>query len=513
MSKSLSRRSMLKGSLVAAAAVSVPWTAKSWAAVVGANEDIRIATIGLNGRGKSHTDAWSKMKGVRLVGLCDCDVDVLQKEKERLMGGGRSRGNRSASAATKPSTRPTEEAQAAERPLQLELYKDLRKVIDSKDIDAVSIATPNHWHSLAAIWALQAGKDVYVEKPVSHGVWEGRQLVNAARKYDRICQTGTQSRSSAAIREAIDWVREGNIGKIKVSRGLCYKRRGAIGRAENESQVPGTVDYNLWSGPAAQEKPLHRVHFHYDWHWFWAYGNGDIGNQGIHQMDIARWALGKDHLSPKVFSVGGRFGYGYKDDGETPNTQFAVHDYGDSLLIFEVRGLPAFPGASGMDKYRNESVGNIIECEGGYVTMPEGVVARDNDDKVIKTFKDKGEDHFGNFIKAVRSRRREDLNADILEGHLSSALCHTSNISYRLGQEAKPREVFDAIKSDKAALETFRRFNEHLEMNDVSIVTDKATLGPVLTMDPKTERFEDNEDANKLLRRDYRAPFVVPESV
>jgi predicted dehydrogenase len=416
------------------------------------------------------------------VALCDADSDVLEKEAQKLRTAGNS----------------------------VECTTDLRKILDNKNIDAVSTATPNHWHALLSIWAVQAGKDVYVEKPVSHNVWEGRKIVEAARKHDRIVQTGTQSRSNDAIREAIAWVKAGNLGKIQVSRGLCYKPRPSIGKVSGPQPVPAAVDYDLWSGPAPKG-PLMRARLHYDWHWVWPTGNGDLGNQGIHQMDIARWALGKPTLSPRVVSVGGRLGY--VDDGETPNTQFVVHDYGDTLLIFEVRGLPATPGAKEMDKYRTQSVGNIVECEGGYLA---GTTAFDKDGKEIRTFTGKGDGeggHFGNFIKAVRSRKSSDLNADILEGHLSSALCHTGNVSYKLGRAATPEEIRESIKGDKAAVETLERFQAHLAANKVDLKVDRATLGAHLKMDPKTERFIGNDKANAMLTREYRAPFVVPEKV
>jgi hypothetical protein len=224
-------------------------------------------------------------------------------------------------------------------------------------------------------------------------------------------------------------------------------------------------------------------------------------------MDIARWALGKAELSPRILSVGGRLGY--VDDGETPNTMFTIHDYGDSLLIFEVRGLPANAGVTEMDKYRGQSVGHVIECEGGYLA---GSVAHDSDGKAIKTFKG-SEDHKANFIKAVRSRKPSDLNAEILEGHLSSALCHTSNISYRLGKQTSQDELKEALKTNPAALETLARFEEHLAANNVKLDVTKATLGQFLEMDGKAEKFIKNAKADALLTRDYRKPFVVPETV
>ena len=247
---------------------------------------------------------------------------------------------------------------------------------------------------------------------------------------------------------------------------------------------------------------------HYEWHWIWNYGNGDVGNQGIHQMDVARWFLGEPGLPRHTFSVGGRVGY--EDDGETPNTQFVVHDYGDALLIFEVRGLPARSEAREMDRYRTQSVGYVIECEGGYLGGP---VAYDNQGKEIKKFAGQGESHHANFIRAIRSRKPSDLNAEILEGHLSSALCHTGNISYRLGRQARPEEIREALKADNAACETLDRFREHLAANRVDLNATRATLGIFLEMDPKEERFKSNEKANALLTPQYRAPFVVPGKV
>ncbi|HEX8911658.1 MAG TPA: Gfo/Idh/MocA family oxidoreductase, partial [Humisphaera sp.] len=519
MKTPLSRRSFLKGSaaVAAASAAGLPgFTARSYAAVVGSNEDIRIAVIGFNSRGNSHIDAFSKMKGVRLVGLCDADDKVLEKGLARLETGGGKK------PTSKPSTRPVasakkrqemaggpdEEPKAPEKPkVKVVGYTDLRRVMDNKEIDAISTATPNHWHSLIVVWGCQAGKDVYVEKPVSHNVWEGRQAVEAARKYNRIVQTGTQSRSNSALKEAYEWVQKGGLGKIKVARGLCYKRRGTIGKVDGELKIPENIHYDLWAGPSPMD-PVRRKAFHYDWHWQWAQGNGDLGNQGIHQMDTARWALGKPFLSPKVMSVGGRFGY--EDDGQTPNTQFVVHDYGDSMLIFEVRGLPKETGSGSMDQYKKQSVGTVVECEDGYLVdsgYSSSPMAYDNKGEFIKKFsleKAGGEgDHFANFIKAVRSRKVEDLHADILEGHLSSALCHTGNISYRLGKEVGQEEVAAAVKSNKAAAETYERLVEHLEKNKVSLKESKPTLGAFLQMDPKTERFigDHAEDANKLLTR------------
>ena len=473
--------------LTQSAATGVFYIAKTSWAQKSPGDTINIGVIGFGGRGGSHISGYrsigKKEGGVRVAALCDVDKAVL--EKKGL-------------------------AQFKDEKMQPTGYTDLRKLFENKDIDAVSIATPNHWHSLATIWAIQAGKDVYVEKPVSHNVWEGRQMVNAARKYKKMVQTGTQSRSSrAGIFEAVKWVQAGNLGKIKLARGLCYKRRQSIGKTDGAQKIPDTVDYDLWCGPAPKDE-LRRAKLHYDWHWQWAYGNGDLGNQGIHQMDIARWFLGDMELSPRVWSVGGRLGY--EDDGQTANTQIIYHDYEKAPLIFEVRGLPASKNSKDMDKLKGAGVGVIVECENGYVVVPNytGATAYDKDGKEIKSWKG-SDDHFKNFIDACRSRRHEDLHADILEGHLSSGLCHTGNISYRLGHKEKPDAILEKIKGDKFASESYERMKDHLAKNEVDITKDQLTIGPSLKFDPKTERFVDNDAANALVKDKYREPFVVPE--
>ncbi|MGV3663198.1 MAG: Gfo/Idh/MocA family protein [Prosthecobacter sp.] len=503
----LNRRSFLTQSV--AASTGVFYIAKTSWAQKSPGDTMNVAVIGFGGRGGSHISGYKKLgnEGVRVAALCDVDqkilgkaVDSFDKEKQKVTG-----------------------------------YTDLRKLLENKDIDAVSIATPNHWHALATIWAVQAGKDVYVEKPVSHCVWEGRQMVKAARKYGKIVQTGTQSRASReGIGAAVKFVQDGNLGKILVSRGLCYKRRASIGKAEGEQPVPDTIDFDLWCGPSPK-LPLTRKRLHYDWHWTWAYGNGDLGNQGIHQMDIARWFLGEMELSPNVWSVGGRLGY--EDDGETANTQIIYHGYEKAPLIFEVRGLAdskdgknmdklmqtskgvkfqPLPGKDGKEGVNGAGVGVIVECEGGTVVVPNysGAIVFDKDGKEVKKFEGTS-DHFKNFIEVCRSRRVEDLNADILEGHLSSALCHTGNISHRLGKKHVPGEILEQIKGDPLGAEAFERMQAHLGKNEVDLKKDMLTLGPVLKMDGKTERFtgDGTDAANAMLKNKYREPFVVPEEV
>ncbi len=476
--KTITRRHFIKSAAISAATVTL--TARSFSQVSGANEAIRVAVVGFKGRGGDHISGLKKIPGVRITALCDVDKEVLEAGKQKIQ--------------------------------DVETYTDIRKLLESKNVDAVSIATPNHWHALGAIWAIQAGKDVYLEKPVSHNVWEGRKIVEAAKKYNKIVQSGTQSRSSlTGIKAAVEFVRKGNLGKILVSRGLCYKRRDSIGKVDAPQPIPSNIDYDLWCGPA-QKLPLMRKRLHYDWHWVWNTGNGDLGNQGIHEMDVARWFLGVMELSPRVLSIGGRLGY--IDDGETPNTLIVYHDYPEAPLIFEVRGLPDKKGSRNMDKYKGAQIGIVIECENGHVTVPSysSAIAYDKDGKVIQEFKG-AEDHYVNWIKAVRSRKVQELNANILEGHLSSALCHTGNISCILGKKKDPNDIREEIKSDSLLNEAFGRMVEHLAANEVDVKTDKLTLGAPLKMDPKTEKFIGNNDASALLTRNYRAPFIVPEKV
>lgn len=476
----LNRRKFIYGATAGVAGV---LSAKSWSQVARANSDIRVAVVGFKGRGGDHIGNFRKINGVRVAALCDADQEVLGNEM-----------NKSGSATATP-------------------YTDIRRLLEDKDIDVVSIATPNHWHALGAIWAIQAGKDVYVEKPVSHNVWEGRKIVEAARKYNKIVQTGTQSRSQPATQEAIKFIQEGKLGKLKTVRGLCYKRRASIGKVDGPQQIPSNINYDLWCGPAPIE-PLMRKNLHYDWHWVWNSGNGDLGNQGIHQMDIARWIHGSDELSPAVFSIGGRLGY--EDDGQTPNTQIVYHAYKDVPLIFEVRGLPKSTEENKvMDTFKGANVGNVAHCEGGDVIFTGNysrVVAQDKDGAEIKKFEG-GANHYENFIKAVRSRKHTDLNADILEGHLSSALCHTGNISYRLGTKQSPDEIKDEIKRNDVAQEALDRMLEHLADNGVDLKQTPLTMGQFLRMDPKKETFIRNKAASEMLTRRYREPYVVPEKV
>ncbi len=476
----LNRRDFLKDSAIVAAALAQTSflnktvAAEEKTAKKEVGDQLRVAVVGVHGRGKEHVRGFAGKNGCVITTICDADEAVI--------------GDAMKSAEKAQGKMP-------------KYVQDIRKVVEDKNIDIISIATPNHWHALAAIWALQNGKDVYVEKPVSHNVSEGRRIVEAARKYNRLCQAGTQSRSGVGLKEAMAYLHDGKLGKVKLARALCYKPRGSIGKVKGEQPIPATVDYDLWCGPAPK-KPLMRAHLHYDWHWQWDYGNGDLGNQGIHEMDKARWGLNKNEMPQSVVSVGGRFGY--EDDGETANTQICVYDYGESQLIFEVRGLKTA-------EFQGAKIGNIFYGSEGYMVVPDysKAIVFSPKGEELKRFTG-GEDHFGNFVKAVRSRKQSDLNADILEGHLSSALCHLGNISYRLGKEEPFNKNSKAFGDNKEAAETFLRMEDHLKDNSVKLDETKYRVGRTLKIENKTESFVNDKEADAMLTREYRKGFEVP---
>src|SRR5439155_10363430 len=456
----LTRRRFLQSTLAAAATVTIAGT-KSTGRVLGANEVLRVAVAGLHGRGGAHIDGLAGMRDVQVTYLIDPDSRTFAARTARVQKLG---GNMPRTTA------------------------DIRTALEDRNLDIVTIATPNHWHSLMTIWACQAGKDVYVEKPCSHNVREGRIAVEMARRHNRIVQHGTQSRSSASWQRVVEVIRSGKLGRLRVARGLCYKRRDSIGTRENEA-APKEVNFNLWLGPAA-ERPFNRNLVHYNWHWFWDFGNGDIGNQGVHQMDIARWGIANATLPRSVLTLGGRFGY--TDQGETPNTQISFMDFGETQLIFEVRGLRT-------GDLQGQGIGNIFYLEEGTIAgsqfYPRGQNQPAPLPEVNVPARPGGGNHFANFIAAVRSRRREDLNADILEGHYSSALCHLANISYRLGDNA----VFDrqtrAFGDNREAAETLTRLEEQLfkpaSEGGNGLPQDGQTyrVGRRLVFDAQAERF------------------------
>jgi len=464
------RRAFLKSSGIAAAGFMTAASAKK---VLGANDRIRVAVIGVRGRGWDHVKGYKTIPGIEIAYFCDIDENVLQKrlaDAEKM-------------EIPKPQT-----------------YVDVRKLLEDKNVDAVSIATPNHWHSLMGIWAAQAGKDIYIEKPCSHNWWEGHQLVKAIEKHKVICQHGSQCRSSAAVCEGIEKVQSGLLGNVYMARGLCYKWRASIGHAAPEP-VPAGVNYDLWTGPAPM-KPFTKNRFHYNWHWIWDTGNGDLGNQGIHEVDLARWGLGVT-LPTKVTALGGHFLF--DDDQQTPNVltvayEFKTADAKTKMMNFEVRGwmtnheagigTSQFSGggvpeaglgkASGKQKESlgpsssaPSTIGNLYYGSKGYLAISnydayKSFLGEENQEGPERHAPVSNE-HFVNFIDCMRSRKAENLHAPILEGHLSATLVHLANASYRLGR--------------------------------------------TINFDPQTESVLNDPEATRMLKGTYRAPFTVPERV
>jgi predicted dehydrogenase len=419
----------------------------------GANDRIRVGIVGVGGRGQTHIQSIHELgsENVELAALCDCQEKNLQ---------------RSAAAYEKLSGK------------KATTYADLRKLLDDKSIDAVTFATPNHWHSLGAIWACQANKDAYVEKPGSHNLFEGRKMVEAARKYKRIVQHGTQCRTSPNIREGIAQLKQGVIGRVYMARAVIYKIKNSLGRHKTEPTPPG-LDWDLWLGPAPQQ-PFSQVRLH-GWHYLWDFGNGQLGNQGVHQLDIIRWGLGIDTLPTQVQAMGGHLVH--EDDQETPDTLSVAYRFGDRklLAVVEVRNWYTNEEAGMGDKYpfvdHQNVVGVIFLGSEGYMILPDyssyrtflGKSRRPGPSKVVEGNPMMDTDHFRNWIAAVRSRKPEDLNAEILQGHLSSAMNHMANIAYRTQR--------------------------------------------TLQFDPNTERFASDDEANRMLTRAYRAPYLVPSNV
>jgi len=387
-------------------------------------------------------------------------------------------------------------------------------VLDDRNVDVVILSVPDHWHGLMTVWACQAGKHVYVEKPASHNIWEGQKMIEAARKYGRVVGVGSQERSDVGLLAFAEYLKGGQLGKVRHARAISYGLRESIGKVNGPQPIPATCDYSLFQGPAPLT-PLMRQNLHYDWHWCWPTGTGEIGNLGGHVLDDCRWIIGLKDLPRRVVSLGGRFGY--DDDGETPNTQIAFFDYEEVPLIYEVRGLPAKQGVNWEDQYRGVRFGLVIQCENGYFAGGRGGGwTYDNNQKRIRQFPgDGGGAHYANFVEAVRSGKRDTLRADIREGHLSAALCHMANISYRLGRRQSVEETNRTVSGNELLKETVERLLPHLQANGIDLARTPLTVGPTLSWDNQAEKFqgEYSDWANMLLGREYRAPFVVPEKV
>jgi len=502
----LNRRTFIKNSALAAAVAGL--SAQTYAQSAGANGDLRVAVVGFRSRGLNHIEDLKKIKGVRIVALCDVDSKVVAKGLKANPG---AKG-----------------------------YTDIRKMLEDKDIDAVSIASPNHQHSIQGIWSLQAGKHLYIEKPLSHNIFEGQQLVAASNHFSKlVVQAGTQSRSGAGIRAAIKDVHAGKYGKVKVSRAICYKRRKSIGPAK-KNEISSDIDYDLWNGPADIQESIRgnqsdKVQetgsagaVHYDWHWFWNYGGGDLCNQAIHEIDIARWFLNTQEVSPEVVSVGGRFGY--VDCAETPNTFISIHNYAAAPLITEVYGLSSDGKMNGpMNKFgkfkKAPEIGIVVECENGTIVVPDynSAQAYDTNGEQTKSYGKSVDQvdltggasgHHANWVAAIRKGSSVDINSPVRDCHLSTALVHSANISFRLGAKKSAGEIKDALKASSGLSEAFGRMAEHLGRNGVNLDESKAVLGAPLTQDTKTELFTgaNAEAANRDLvaKRTGRKGFEIP---
>lgn len=456
------RRTFIKKSALGGAGIvlgSSALSARSYRRILGANDRVNMAVIGLRTRGKALMDSFSGMyeDGVSIKTVCDVDTQFFDASAERV-------------ALNQNGKRPG-------------TVQDMRRVFEDKSIDAVTMATPNHWHALGTIWACQAGKHVYVEKPSSHNIWEGRKMVEAARKYNRVVQVGFQNRSMSKVMQAMAFLHNGGIGDVFMARGTCFKPRDSFGISP-DGEAPSTLDYDMWLGPCTY-RPYNEKRGHYNWHWHWNTGNGDTGNQGPHQFDIARWGLNKKVHPVKVQSMGGIFGISpHECSQETPNTQTSLFEYADGkILEFETRGR-----FTNHEANLGVRIGNIfygtegwLEINGSqwkaYREREEAPFAGSDiqaEDAAVggdKTFlaAPKSAGHSANFIDAVRSGDYRDLNCDILEGHMSSVLPHLGNIAYRVG-------------------ETLEFYGEY-------------------------EKFIDNDEANLLLSRRYRHPYIIPEKV
>jgi len=447
--------------------------------VLGANDRVRVAVAGINGRGQAHMRAYGEMSDVEVAYLVDPDSRLFASRRKAV------------------------EQLAGNTP---RCVQDLRRVLDDKTLDAVSIVTPDHWHALLAIWACQAGKDVHVEKPCSHNILEGRRLVEAARKYDRIVQHGTQRRSDPKwIRLTTD-VRNGRFGRLRYAYAYTYRPRESIGFRSGE-RPPTDLDFDLWTGPAPSH-PYRTNLVHYDWHWIWDFGSGEIGNLGTHQMDLARWAMPAGAAPQSVISLGGRFGY--RDQGQTPNTQLTAYDFGDVKLFCEQRGLVGRKGTKvTVEFYTSEGVVKAGKF------FPKG---RKEGEPIegapVGGFADLGRRHFRNFIDCIRSRNREELHGEILEGHRSARLAHLGNISYRLGEDVPFDERMKGFGGETMFHEAFDDMKRHLvDAAHLELTNSTYRLGRTLRFDAEAERFVGDPDADAMLTRPYRAPFIVPEHV
>ncbi|MCH7918239.1 MAG: Gfo/Idh/MocA family oxidoreductase [Planctomycetes bacterium] len=473
----LSRRQFMKSSLMVGATALLPLPS-----VLGANEQINLAVIGCGTMGGGHIRNFPRLDGVKVVAVSDPDLHRMDEKTQKLR---------------QPFAK----------------HQDFRHILDDKDVDAVVIATPNHWHSLMAIMACQAGKHVYVQKPVSHSIWEGRQMVNAARKYNRIVQAGTQHRSCPAVIEAARDIQSGKYGQVQWVHCSKLGSRESIGKSSAPLEVPAHIDYNLWAGPAPAT-PVMRKQFHYDWHWQWNYGDGELGNWGVHYIDDLRHLLGWNDVPETVQAVGNRFHW--DDDGQTPNMIMALYEHQDVKVVLDVRNLQDLsrPGGTRGAVYLGMRGGNHIQMEKGYMQISRGGgFAYDLDGEKLKQYVgDGGGAHEQNFIDAIRSGKASDLNCEIGEGHLSTVMCHQANVAFKLGHPVTEETVQAGMRRHDDALEAFEDMSAQITGMGVDLKRNHFIMGPKITYDNAAEHFtgEYSGEANALIKLTGRPGFEIP---
>jgi hypothetical protein len=453
---------------------------------VGANEQVRLGVIGCGQRGADLAQQFSRHPGTKVVAVCDPDTQPMAALAKKL-GQGRE-----------------------EAPRQVQ---DYRKLLEMKDVDAVIIASPHYWHALHTIHACQAGKDVYVEKPVNFHLGESAPMIAAAEKYRRIVQAGTQNRSDKGLIEAFAAIRAGEFGRILSVRGLCYRHRESIGRRDTPLVPPKTLDYNLWLGPA-QDLPIMRPRLHYDWHWDWNTGNGDIGNQGPHEMDLISWVLGDKGLPSSVRCFGGRFAW--NDAGNTANLQTAWFELAGVPVIFEVNNLRIRPDLNGAPAFKSIRVGVIVTCEAGEFRGGRGggYVVRPGEDKPMRKFPgDAGGGHNANFIDAIRSRRAADLRGNLATSCTSSSLSHLANISLRAGQPTPQNELRRQIPGSAEMQALLEAQEKQLQAWSVDLASAPYTLGAEVTVDPVTGRVTGALASSEIVIPVHRKGFELPEVI
>jgi len=480
------RRRFLQQGIIAGGLLAAP---RLSFANISANEQVNLGIIGLGWRGGTLLEAFNKIANVKIAAICDPDSALVDKW-----------------AATVP--------EAAK-------FADMRNLLNLNEIDAVVVATCNHWHCLAAQWAMEAGKHVYVEKPLANAIWEGRQVIDSARKHSRVCQIGTQQRSSPIQPQIKLLLHEDKpLGEIQWVRLNRHGVRKPIGKRETPLEIPKTVDYDLWLGPA-QDQPIYRDKFHYDWHWDWNTGAGEMGNWGVHVMDDIRNNVFLDRVThpQRIVAAGGR--YGWNDAGNTPNVEFAVIDTGDVPVVVGLTNLPGAPGGDKSPACPNPGTGYIVQCEGGHLEGQRGRArAFDSAGKLIKEFKghEGGTVHTQNFIDAVRAGSSADLNGPVEQGHYSSAWCTLANYACRVAKSGstKPLEMSAAMSEfagnasfGATAAEMLQSYEQLAKLHENSSVS--FDLSPVLNFDPGSEQFtgEHASAANQFLQVEGRGKFAV----